>query len=204
MIPGNTYHVFNHANGWENLFVEPKNYDFFLSKFSLHVLPVVNVYAYCLMPNHFHMSLRIKSSKELTAYFDWVNKGKGMPVQIFSDHLLIKKVSKSFSNLFNSYAQAFNKTYDRMGSLFMQNMKKQEVLSDEYFCRVIHYIHANPVHHGFVKTIDKWPYSSFNSFLDNRPGFLDSEHVFDIFGGRDKFIKYHERPIDLKSKWTGT
>jgi putative transposase len=69
MLPGCTYHLFNHANGWENLFKEHKNYDFFLERLSLHVLPVAHIYAYCLMPNHFHLLLKIREENELIQYF---------------------------------------------------------------------------------------------------------------------------------------
>ena len=69
MLPGSTYHLFNHANGRENLFLEPKNYDFFLGRLSLHVLPIAHIYAYCLLPNHFHLLLKIRDQQELTTYF---------------------------------------------------------------------------------------------------------------------------------------
>jgi len=182
ILPGSIYHVYNHANGYENIFREQKNYDFFLGRLSLHVLPVANIYAYCLMPNHFHILLKIKSPTELAGYFALQAE----------EQVLIKKVSKSFSNLFNSYAQAFNKMYGRMGSLFMQNIKRKEVKGDEYFCRVVYYIHANPVHHGFVRTIGKWRYSSYGILLSREETILEREPVLQTFGGRDEFIKYHE------------
>lgn len=211
MLPGNTYHLFNHANGYENLFTESKNYDFFLERLSLHVLPVAHIYAYCLMPNHFHLLVKIRSEKELLDYFE--QKGKSRPGEVENDTkiiepitgsdqlFLVKKVSKSFSNLFNSYTQAFNKMYDRMGSLFMQNMKREDVNDDGGFCKVVHYIHANPVHHQFVKGIDQWPHSSYKIFLSKAPTKLDREYVLQVFGGLDWFIKYHQQPIDPKNKW---
>ena len=207
MIPGSTYHLFNHANGWENLFKEHKNYDFFLERLSLHVLPVAHVYAYCLMPNHFHLLLKIREENQLIQYFRLKNEQKineELPKNAdeeMEDEVLIKKVSKSFSNLFNSYTQAFNKMYERKGSLFMPNMKREEVNNDGSFCKVVHYIHANPVHHQFVKGIDKWPHSSYKIFLSKSPTKLEREYVVEVFGGIDWFIKYHQQPIDPKNKW---
>ena len=206
MLPGSTYHLYNHANGRENLFAKTKNYYFFLERLSLHVLPVAHIYAYCLMPNHFHLMMKIKLEKELVAYFNQKNKPddglqpKESTVE-FDEVLLMKKVSKSFSNLFNSYTQAFNKMYDRMGSLFMQNMKREEVNGDESFCKVIHYIHANPVHHQFVKSIDKWEHSSYKIFLSKAPTKIERDYVLKVFGGLDGFVKYHEQPIDPKNKF---
>ncbi len=50
MIPGNYYHVYNHANGKENLFQETKNYYFFLKKISLYILPFVRLHAIVYFP----------------------------------------------------------------------------------------------------------------------------------------------------------
>ena len=100
MIPGSTYHLYNHANGRENLFVETKNYYFFLEKLSFHVLPVAEIYAYCLMPNHFHMLIKIRNQKELIEYFSRKNEateGTTLPAT-FDEQLLVKKISKAFSN----------------------------------------------------------------------------------------------------------
>ena len=208
MLPGSTYHLFNHANGRENLFLEPKNYDFFLGRLSLHVLPIAHIYAYCLLPNHFHLLLKIRDEQELTTYFHQ----KDINTESVSDLLpqttvkqinaevLNKKISKSFSNLFNSYTQAFNKMYERRGSLFIPNMKREEVSNDGSFCKVVHYIHANPVHHQFVKTLDKWPHSSYQILISKTVTKLDREYVLNIFGGLDWFIKYHQQPIDPKNK----
>ncbi len=185
------YHVYNHSNGYENIFREKTNYDFFLRRLSLHILPVANIYAYCLMPNHFHIMLKIRGQKELGEYFKQLSLAKDSWKPI-DEAFLIKKVSKSFSNLFNSYAQAYNKMYHRMGSLFMQNIKRKEVIGDASFCRVVRYIHANPVHHRFVRSIDEWAYSSYRILLETGETILERESVFQIFGGREGFIKYHE------------
>lgn len=117
------------------------------------------------------------------------------------EEFLTKKANKSYSNLLNSYTQSFNKVYDRKGSLFMQNMKKQEITDDNSLCKVVHYTHTNPVHHRFVKTLGDWPHTSYKTFLSDRPTKLERAYVLDKFGGLDRFIKYHEQPIDLKYKF---
>jgi putative transposase len=58
--PNQTYHIFNHANGFENLYLEDENYRFFLEKYQLYIHPIVETYAYCLLPNHFHLVVRIR------------------------------------------------------------------------------------------------------------------------------------------------
>jgi len=63
--PDISYHIFNHANGFENLFREPENYRYFLEKYRLHISSIAETYAYCLMPNHFHLVIRIRKREAI-------------------------------------------------------------------------------------------------------------------------------------------
>ncbi len=65
MVPGEKYHLFNHANGRENIFAEQKNYTFFLGRLAYHILPVCKLFSYCMMPNHFHLALQVRCEDEL-------------------------------------------------------------------------------------------------------------------------------------------
>ena len=58
--PNISYHIFNHANGFENVFREDENFRFFLEKYRLFISPIAETYAYCLLPNHFHFVIRIR------------------------------------------------------------------------------------------------------------------------------------------------
>lgn len=196
MLPGSTYHVYNHANGRENLFIEEKNYHFFLQKLSDYILPVCNLFAYCLMPNHFHLLIEVKQEEELQKVYQLHG-----PTVIFKQEELELKVSKSFANMFSSYTQSFNKVYHRKGSLFMPSMKTELVETDESFCKVVHYLHANPVHHGFVKKLDQWMHSSYQILLSDSVTEIRRNEVMNIFGSREAFIKYHQQDIDIKTKW---
>jgi putative transposase len=51
MEPAKFYHLYNHANGNENLFRKDENYLFFLKKFAFYINPVADTYAYCLLLN---------------------------------------------------------------------------------------------------------------------------------------------------------
>ena len=157
------------------------------------MLPVCHMFAYCLMKNHFHIFVRVKSAKELRQL--WANSKT--QAQLTGEKLVLK-TSKAFSNLFSSYTQAFNKVYDRMGSLFIPSMKTEYVEGDEAFKRVVHYIHANPVHHGFVSKMNMWKHSSYNIFLNNQETNLERAYVLNVFGGLEKFLEYHSKPIELR------
>ena len=65
LLPNRIYHVFNHAVGIENLFREEKNYFYFLELVQKYVLPIANIYAFNLLPNHFHFLVHIKSEDDL-------------------------------------------------------------------------------------------------------------------------------------------
>jgi len=196
MLPYEKYHVFNHANGRENLFLEQKNYAFFLDKIKIYLLPVCKLFSYCLMPNHFHLVLEVCSEEEL--FLRWQKPGSKSG---FSEKELELKISRSFGNLFSSYTQAFNKVYNRKGSLFIPSMKSELIKDDNSFCKVVHYTHANPVHHGFTKKMEEWPHSSYHAYLSDNMTKLEREYVLNVFGGKDAFLKYHEQPIDIKYKF---
>ena len=59
------YHIYNRGVNGENLFVEERNYDLFLKLYEKHLAPVTDLFAYCLLKNHFHLSLRVKSEEEI-------------------------------------------------------------------------------------------------------------------------------------------
>lgn len=195
--PDNIYHLYNHANGEENLFREKRNYYFFLKKMKLYISPVASIYAYCLLPNHFHLLLRIKSEFDIMQAVPPDSRCKKLSdLEKFS--LIEKKISKSFSNFFSCYTQSYNKVYGRKGSLFIPNFKSKMIENDLSFCKLVHYIHSNPVHHGFVKEISKWRFSSYNSLLSKKTTGLERDYVLTIFGGTEQFICYHKQPISRK------
>lgn len=51
LLPSTYYHIFNHANGDEDLFREPENYRYFLQQYHKHIDKIADTYAYYQMPN---------------------------------------------------------------------------------------------------------------------------------------------------------
>ncbi|MBR2648344.1 MAG: hypothetical protein IKD55_05860 [Sediminibacterium sp.] len=200
LLPSQFYHLYNHANGSEDLFREEKNYHFFLEKVGKYLSPYMKIYAYCLMPNHFHLVIRIKEEKELC---EMLSKSSSFKKLSETDQIkyMYNKISKSLSNLFSSYTQSYNRIYQRRGSLFMPNFKTNDIEDDLAFCAITHYIHANPVHHGFVKDIREWRFSSFKALHSDKLTRLERDYVLNIFGNKQAFLNYHDKPIDRKYKW---
>ncbi len=65
--PGGYYHIYNRGNNREDLFREERNYRYFLQLYVYHVYPIADTFAYCLMRNHFHLLVRIKTVEEYRA-----------------------------------------------------------------------------------------------------------------------------------------
>ena len=199
---GKYYHIYNRANGSENLFVIDENYHFFLKKYKLYILPIADTFSYCLMPNHFHFFVRIKLIKEIidffeskhdhgtTAFSKVLNFGKDEK----ADSLFL---SKQFSNLFSSYTQAFNKQQSRTGSLFQKNFKAKEVGHLGYFQHLIQYIHCNPVHHRFCDDYKDWVFSSFHALVSNSETDLDRQTVISWFGNKKNLISSHNEKVSI-------
>jgi hypothetical protein len=100
-------------------------------------------------------------------------------------------ISLQFSFLFNSYAQSINKANNRTGSLFEERFRRILIDSDAYFTELIYYIHHNPQKHGFVKDFRAYPHSSYHSHLSKAMTRLRRDEVWDWFGNRDEFEKFH-------------
>lgn len=178
------YHIYNHANGNENLFKERKNYFFFLSKSDFHLGSIANRIAWCLMPNHFHLLIKIKS-------FDEIKQESIQFKELKTAEQQSNFISKKFSNFFSSYTQSYNKVYQRRGSLFLKNFKRKEIQDEKYLLNLLLYIHQNPVRHGFVNSCSDWEFSSFRNFPTENQELLEL-----IFDDIDNYKWIHQEQLE--------
>jgi putative transposase len=196
LTPDNFYHIYNHANGDDNIFRSDDNYRYFLKLFAAYIPGIADTYAYCLMPNHFHVAVRIKPEEELKKLYQSKSPDSSNPASVLNAGRVLQLNSKQFSNFFNAYAQAFNKQQRRKGSLFNEPFKRVKVTSVEYLLNLIHYIHNNPVHHGFVKKIDEWNYSSYHALLSPKKTLLARKETLELFGGINAYKIFHTREVN--------
>ena len=125
---------------------------------------LVTINAYCLMPNHYHLLL-------------------------YQDN--DKSISRFLKSTFQSYAQAFNKKYDRTGKLFEGNPQGKLIDDESYLTHLCRYIHLNPVDAGIVDDNELWPYSNYFEFIDKRNGTLyEPEFIKEYFSdvGYQQFV----------------
>ncbi len=181
---GQYYHIYNRGNNRENIFFEERNYRYFLQLYTKYIEPVADTYAYCLLPNHFHFLVWVKT----------VEEGQTQTFRV-SKTLKVLKPSQQFGNLFNAYAKTINKAYSRTGSLFQNPFGRIPVTSDAYFIRLITYIHQNPQKHGLVDDFRTWTYASYHALLSTKPTRLKRDEVLTWFKGVDDLKAAHRREI---------
>ena len=70
-LPDYYYHLYNRGNNRQAIFFEAANYLYFLRGVKRYIRPVTTIIAYCLMPTHYHMLVRVKTSEVLKTSEVW-------------------------------------------------------------------------------------------------------------------------------------
>ena len=179
---GKYYHIYNRGNNGIDLFYDVENYNHFLRLYAKYIDPVAETFAWCLMKNHFHILVYIKETNEIdTTKLEYSSTDKPKNIS----------ASKQFSNLFNAYTLAMNKRYNRTGSLFEKNFKRKVVGSENYFQKLIFYIHNNPVHHRFTEHIVEYPWTSYGTIISTKQTKLQRNRVIESFNDLENFKYFH-------------
>ncbi len=127
---------------------------------------LIDIIAFCLMPNHFHFLLKQK-----------VENG----------------ISKYISNLTNSYTRHYNIKRKRVGPIFQGKFKAVEVSTDEQILHLSRYIHLNPYPAGVVenlKELFKYSYSSLPEYVNHQKGICHADIVLSQFQGKSSYKKF--------------
>jgi REP element-mobilizing transposase RayT len=179
LIPDTYFHIYNRGNNKEDIFIEKRNYSYFLSLLEKYCINICEVYGYCLLKNHFHLIIKTNT------------------------HVEEKLISQKFSNMFNTYAKAINKAYGRSGSLFKDRFSRKKIENEAYLKQLIIYTHLNPEHHKMVSDFREYPYSSYQSFLSSKSSKLNREFILSLFGGISNFEYVHlNRKIKIEKRYT--
>ena len=137
---------------------------------------LVEVLAFCLMPNHYHLLLRQTKDKGITNFMHKLGTG---------------------------YTMSFNKKYKRVGSLFQGTFNAVLIDKENHFLNLPYYIHLNPLDiqspewryrkiKDYDKTIEYLNHYKWSSHLDycgkkNFPSITRREFLLDIFDGKEKY-----------------
>ena len=192
------YHIVCKSIDGLPLFNEPKDYAVFLERFKKFNRGFMDVWAYCLMLNHAHYIVKVKSAAAIESYVSQLlpqEKTKAM-VSFLADtnnELLTDAVIERQMNSFLvSYANYVNNKYHRKGGIFQKPFKRIQVSGDSHLQQAIVYVHANAQKHGIVNDFKEYGYSSYNEAINN---YTDSESMIDFFGGEEKYIQVHKEQV---------
>ena len=128
-----------------------------------------DIYAFVLMPNHFHLLLRQR-----------VDHG----------------ISKFMQKIGTGYTLYFNEKYGRTGSLFQGRYKSVHIAYNNQMYYIPHYIHLNPMSLPEAKKsplvfLKKYKWSSLPDYLGNKnfSSVTQREHILSLFGTSDHYLK---------------
>lgn len=132
-VPESYYHIYTRGTNRQKIFLEAADYKYFLRLFERYLSSKsktsktgepyprfwgkVELLAYCLMSNHFHLFVYQKE---------------------------VPFLEKLMRSLMTSYSRYFNLKYKRTGPLFESRYKAVRLDNDAYLQHITRYIHLNP------------------------------------------------------------
>lgn len=129
-------------------------------------LPLVEVYAFAFMPNHYHFLLK------------QIQEGG---------------IVRFISNFQNSFAKVFNLKNGRDGAVFQNSFKAKRVENDDQFLHVSRYIHLNPVTNYLINfnELASYPWTSFTKYISQEEdSFVNINFLLNLFGSKDKYVDF--------------
>jgi len=153
--PGAWYHVMNRGLEKRNIFNTNEHYECFLNLLKDTSRNYnVEIHAFCLMTNHYHLLIRTPSSN----------------------------LNKAMRQINGIYTQRYNKLISRDGPLFRGRYKAILIEAESYLLQVSRYIHLNPVAANIVKDPKDFAWSSYRYYIGNTPLEWLHTSLLDLFG----------------------
>ncbi len=167
------YHVMNRGRRSENIYLDNEDYQIFIDLLSeASELWSVNIYAFSLMPNHYHMLINTP----------------------------LGNLSRFMRHLNGVYTQRFNKAHDYEGTLFKGRYKSILIEFDSYFLQLVRYIHRNPIKTKLVSCLDKYRWTSHHAYINKSPEWewIKSELLLSMLSENEKIqVSEYRSFIDI-------
>ncbi|MDP2643301.1 MAG: transposase [Desulfobacterales bacterium] len=165
---GGLYHVLSRGNERKNIFHDDRDRQTFIDAIGEMADNYdVDIFAYVLMSNHYHILLRTNQAN----------------------------LSKSMQWLALTYTLRFNNRHFRSGHLFQGRFKSIIVQNDAYLMRLSCYIHRNPLRAGIIARLTEYPWSSYKTYAygDKAHDWLLTKPILSQFKAKDKYKAYREK-----------
>ncbi len=185
-FPGAVYHIIQRGSNLQSIFREDNDYRWFLKTVEeIKRKMAFRVYAYVLMDNHYHMT-----------------------IEATENH-----ISSIMYSINSTYANRFNKKYQRAGHLFQGRFRGILVDKDSYLLELTRYIHLNPVKAGLTTKPEDYKWSSYRVYIYPKEDFLvDSEPILGQFrspsqdanNGYGDFVNDKLKQIKEERDWLKT
>jgi REP element-mobilizing transposase RayT len=166
------HHVMNRGAAFKNIFLSDMHREKFLTLIGeITDRYQVEIHAYCLMKNHYHLL---------------VNTPRG-------------NLSEAIGYLNSVYAEFFNRTQKTDGPLFRGRFKSTVIDYDDYLLRVSRYIHLNPVRAKLVEKAEEYKWSSYSAYLNlsEKKPWLLTEKVLSFLDNKD-YVEQYKKVINEK------
>ena len=154
--PDAWYHVMNRGRRGEEIFEGKKDYESFVELLKDLVEDYnVNIAAYCLMSNHYHLLIQTPEGN----------------------------ISRTMRHLNGVYTQRYNRLHHCDGQLFRGRYKCILIDADSYLLELVRYIHRNPLESGMVKDLSKYTWSSHTGYLSGlkKWDWLHKNYILSLF-----------------------
>jgi REP element-mobilizing transposase RayT len=138
----------------------------------------LEVHAYCLMGNHYHLLLRS----------------------------LDGRLADGMRHLSSCFTQTVNYRRGRDGPLFRGRFASVRVSPDAHFVQASRYIHLNPVSAGLVRRAEQWRWSSAAVYIGHaaQPRWLTTGFTLDLFdnagSARERYREFLDEGVDINTR----
>lgn len=134
VVDGGIYHILNRGNGRQRVFHRDADYlEFENLLWQLQDEFEIDLYAYCLMPNHFHLLLKVRRGEDLSRGMQWFT---------------------------TTHVRRYHRLHRSSGHVWQGRYKSFIVEEDNHYLTVVRYIEGNPVRANMVETATDWVWSS--------------------------------------------
>jgi putative transposase len=165
---GALYHLMSRGNNGQDIYLNDDDRNLFLETIKeMSERFEVDIFAYVLMSNHYHLLVRTNRAN-------------------------IKKAMQWFGT---TYTRRFNNRNFKKGHLFQGRYKSILVQNNAYLMQLSCYIHRNPLRAGIVRRLIDYKWSSYPiyAYAKKGPAWLSTQVILSYFKGADKHKQYRKK-----------